>query len=42
MTPWTVWVPAAFFVTLIEAFTTQIDNLILPLAGTVVLLLLSR
>jgi dolichol kinase len=39
-TPWTVWVPAAFFVTLLEAFTTQIDNLVLPLAGTVVLSLL--
>ena len=29
----------AIFVTLLEAFTTQIDNLVLPLAGAVVLLL---
>jgi dolichol kinase len=35
------WVAAVTFTTLLEAFTTQIDNLILPLAGVTVLLLQS-
>lgn len=30
------WIPAVLFTTLLEAFTFQIDNLVLPLAGTVV------
>lgn len=33
------WLPAVTFTTLFEAFTTQIDNLVLPLAGAAVLLL---
>jgi len=28
-----IWLPAVVFVTLLEAFTLQIDNLVLPLAG---------
>jgi dolichol kinase len=35
------WVAAVTFTTLLEAFTTQIDNFILPLAGATVLLLQS-
>jgi len=37
--PLTSWLPAVTFTTLLEAFTTQIDNLVLPLAGAAVLLL---
>jgi dolichol kinase len=33
------WIAAVTFTTLLEAFTTQIDNLILPLAGATVILL---
>jgi dolichol kinase len=33
------WVPAVFFVTFLEAFTHQIDNLVLPLAGAAVILM---
>jgi dolichol kinase len=37
------WVPwqVVFFVTLLEAFTLQLDNLVLPLAGAAVLLLMT-
>jgi dolichol kinase len=28
-----IWLPAVFFVTLIEAYTLQIDNIVLPFAG---------
>jgi dolichol kinase len=35
------WLVATTFVTLLEAFTHQIDNLVLPLAGTAVVLLLA-
>lgn len=36
----TLWLPAVVFVTLLEAFTLQIDNFVLPLAGATVILLL--
>lgn len=39
--PVRAWVPAVTFTTLLEAVTTQIDNLVLPLAGAAVLLLTS-
>ena len=32
------WIPAVLFCTLLEAYTSQIDNLVLPLAGAVLLL----
>lgn len=31
------WIPAVVFVTLLEAFTMQIDNIVLPLAGSAIL-----
>ena len=34
--------PAVFFVTLIEAYTLQIDNIVLPLAGTAMILVCQR
>ena len=33
------WIPAMCFVTLLEAFTHQIDNMVLPLAGVAVILM---
>lgn len=36
---WKQWLAAVAFVTLLEAFTLQIDNIVLPLAGTAVILL---
>lgn len=33
------WLPSVLFVTALEAFTTQLDNLVLPLAGAALLLL---
>ena len=33
-----VWLPAVLFVTLIEAYTLQIDNIVLPLAGVTMML----
>lgn len=37
-----VWVPTVLYVTLLEAFTRQIDNLVLPLAGATIILLCQR
>jgi len=34
-----VWLPTVLYVTLLEAFTRQIDNLVLPLAGATIILL---
>ena len=34
-----LWLPAVLFVTLIEAFTSQIDNIVLPFAGTAMILI---
>lgn len=38
---WSIWLPAILFTTLLEAFTKQIDNFVLPLAGATIILLLS-
>jgi dolichol kinase len=35
----TLWLPAVVFATLVEAFTLQIDNFVLPLAGASIILL---
>jgi hypothetical protein len=35
----TLWLPAVVFATLVEAFTLQIDNVVLPLAGASIILL---
>jgi dolichol kinase len=35
-----VWLPATMYATVIEAYTTQLDNLVLPLAGIPFILLL--
>jgi dolichol kinase len=35
----TIWIPAVVFTTLLEAWTRQLDNLILPLAGSAAILL---
>jgi dolichol kinase len=37
-----LWFPAVLFVTLIEAFTIQIDNIVLPLAGTAMILVCQK
>jgi dolichol kinase len=37
-----LWLPAVVFVTLVEAFTLQIDNFVLPLAGASIILLSVR
>jgi dolichol kinase len=36
---WKVWVPAVLFTTLLEAWTIQLDNLVLPLVGSTIILL---
>jgi dolichol kinase len=36
---WVLWFPAVLFTTLLEAWTLQLDNLVLPLAGSTVILL---
>jgi hypothetical protein len=38
----TLWLPAVVFATLVEAFTLQIDNFVLPLAGASIILLSVR
>lgn len=37
-----LWLPAVVFTTILEAYTLQIDNLVLPLAGSAVILLCHR
>ena len=37
---WYQWLPVCVFVTILEAFTLQIDNLVLPLAGVAMILVL--
>jgi len=37
-----LWIPVVVFTTLLEAYTVQIDNLVLPLAGAAVVLLSER
>jgi dolichol kinase len=34
----TLWLPAVVFATLVEAFTLQIDNFVIPLAGASIIL----